>query len=104
MASSIALFGQADSLKQTEQYIEFKVTPKGFFDRGDGFNIDISFGQKYLSNDSVIRVKTIKKVTSFSKIEDVFEFMNAMGWKLVTAYSTSHDRYYTFYYILKRTL
>lgn len=97
-------FAQTDNLKQTEQYFEFMAVKKGLFEKGYGYNISVNFGQRYLSNDSVNRTKTIERITTFSKIEDVLGYMNSIGWKLVTAYTTSHDHFYTFYYILKKEL
>ena len=101
---AINSFAQTDNLKQTEQYFEFTAVRKGLFEKGYGFTIAITFGQKYLSADSVIRNKTIEQIQSFSKLEDVLEFMNAMGWKLVTAYANSHDHYYTYFYIMKKEI
>lgn len=104
MVCAINGFGQSDTLRQSEYYFEFKAVKKSLFEKGYGFNISINFGQKYLSEDSVIKIETINKIESFSKIEDVLSFLNERGWKLVTAYTTSHDHFYTFYYLLKREL
>ncbi len=101
---TLNVFAQTDSLRQTEQYFEFTAVKKGLFDNGYGFNISINFGQKYLSRDSLTRTTTINKIHDFSQIEDVLAFMNERGWKLVCAYTTSHDHFYTFYYLLRREL
>lgn len=104
LISTMALFGQSDSSKQTEQYFEFIAVKKGIFEKGYGFNITVNFGQKYLSTDSLIKNAAIEKIQSFSKIEDVLEFMNSRGWKLITAYTTSHDHFYTYFYIMKKEI
>jgi hypothetical protein len=104
LISTMELFGQSDSSKQTEQYFEFIAVKKGLFDKGYGFNISVNFGAKYLSTDSLTQTATIEKIQSFSKIEDVLEFMNGIGWKLVTAYTTSHDHFYTYFYIMKKEI
>lgn len=104
LVSSIALYGQTDSLKHGEKYFEFSAEKRGLLEKGYGYKISINFGQKYLSADSLIRIMTIDKIQSFSKKEDVLEFMNALGWTLVTAYATSHDHFYKYYYILKKTI
>ncbi len=104
LVSSIALYGQTDSSKHTEEYFEFSAERKGLFQMGYGYNISINFGQKYLSADSLIRIATIEKIQAFSKLEDVLEYMNALGWTLVTAYATSHDHFYKYYYILKKEI
>jgi hypothetical protein len=104
LALTFGVHGQTDSMKPTEQYFEFTAVKKGLFEKGYGFNITISFGQKYFSTDSIIREKITNKIQSFSKIEDVLEYMNLKGWKLATAYTTSHDHYYTYFYIMKKEI
>lgn len=104
LISTIPLLGQSDSIKQSEQYFEFKAVPKGLLGLGYDYNISIIFGQNYLSEDTVIKAKSIESVQSFSKVEDVFEFMNGLGWTLVTAFATSHEHYYTYFYIMKREI
>lgn len=100
--SATNLLGQTENLKQTEVYIEFKATPVRAFSKKDGYDIWVNFGQKYLSQDSLTTVRILSKIESCNKIDDVLQYMNTMGWKLVTAYTTSHDHYFTYYYIMKR--
>lgn len=102
--STIPMLGQSDSLKQSEQYFEFKAVQKGLFELGYGYNVSIVFGQKYLSEDTLVRAKSIENIQSFSKVEDIFEFMNTLGWTLATAFTTSNDRYYTYFYIMKKEI
>lgn len=97
--STISLFGQADSSKNKEQYFEFMITGRPLrFDK----KISIVFGQKYLSEDSMQCTELVEKIQSFFKVEDVLEFMNNMGWTLTTGYATSHDHFFTYYYIMKK--
>ena len=103
LISSISLFGQTDSVKYSEQYFEFKAVPRGLFTKGT-YYISISLGEKYLSKDSAVRAKYAKNIEYFSEVEDVLEYLNQLGWTLVSAYATSHDHFYVRYYIMKRTI
>lgn len=98
------LLAQTDSIRTTEQYFEFRAQRKGPFSTGYGYNISVNFGQKHLSKDSLDANKIVSKIESLTSTEDVLEFMNAIGWKLVTAYTTSHDHQYIYYYVMKREI
>lgn len=95
-------FAQTDNLKLTEQYLEFKAVLRGPYADKEGYNILVITGERYLSNDSVIRKNIMEKLQTFSEIEDVFEFMNSMGWILVSVYATSHKLLHDTYYVMKK--
>lgn len=98
-AMSFNLGAQTDSSQQTEYYLQFKAVPRSF--SSGKYNIYISFGQEYLSKDSIERVFKVDKVQSFKEINDALQYMNALGWKLITAFATSHEHNPTFYYVMK---
>lgn len=100
LLSSFNLVAQKDSVQQTEIYFQFKAVKRGF-SRGR-YNISIDFGQKHLDSNSTIREQIRKKIESFTEIEDVLEYLNSIGRKLGTVYTTSHDHFFTFYYLMKR--
>ena len=95
-------FAQTDNVKQTEQYLEFKAVLRGPYADKEGYNILVIMGERYLSNDSVIRKNIMEKLQSFSEKEDVLEFMNSMGWTLVSVYATSNKYSHDIYYVMKK--
>jgi hypothetical protein len=93
------LVAQVDTSNGTEYYFQFKA--KKTFTSG-GLRISIDFGQKYLAKDSLTRQKMASKIESSTHIEDVLEYLNADGWKLATAYATSYEYLYTYYYVMRK--
>ena len=106
LTSTYSLFGQTDSLKQTEQYFEFNAVQRGPNSEQEGYHILVSMGKRNLSKDLIIRKSMVETIQSFYYVEDVLEYMNTMGWTLVTAYATYPDiaRSKRFYYIMKWNL
>ena len=94
-------FGQIDSVPRTEEYFEFKATPKTL---SPNFRVEISFGLQHFGNDPAHREKVINTFLSFKSPSEALDLMNKYGWTLVTAYATSHDHFYTYYYIMKRNI
>ncbi len=97
---SLKLTSQSNGNAQTEIYFQFKAVKRSF--STGSFNITVDFGQKYFAKDSVEGEKIKSKAESFTEISDVLEYMNSMGWILVTAFTTSHDHFFTYYYIMKQ--
>ena len=90
---------QSDSASQTEFYFQFKA--KRHYS-GGSLRISVDFGQKYLATDSFTRQIMKSKIESLTQIEDVLEYMNGYGWKLVTTSCSSYHYFNTYYYVMRK--